>query len=199
MKNWIFFFAGLVTLILLSSCATIIGGSNYYANVTVEDHPNATIKYKGSVIGTGRTSLSIPRKDANKVAFTVSKEGCEDKEYLFHRRVFRGWAFVGSLALMPVVEGVPIPITTIVDLATGSYYKPNVNNPYIYKDNYKNYNYTLRYQCNTGGLEQIERQNVLRETTTPKEDKLIELKELFDKGMITEEEYQKARMEILSK
>lgn len=190
---------GLIALILFSSCATIVGGSRYYANVTVEDHPDATIKYKGSVLGTGRTSLSIPRKDANKVVFTISKEGCEEKEYRFHRRVFRGWAFVGSLALMPVADGVPIPITTIIDFATGSYYKPNVNNPYIYKDNYKNYNYSLRYQCNTGGIRQEENQSSPKELPFSKEDKLIELKELFDKGMITEEEYQKARMEILSK
>jgi hypothetical protein len=39
--------------ILLSSCATLIGGSNYYAKIIVKDNPNAKIYYNDEFIGMG--------------------------------------------------------------------------------------------------------------------------------------------------
>jgi len=194
-KKVVFLF---VLAMFSASCATIVGGGSYNAVVKVEGHPSAKIAYRNSNIGVGTATLPIARKDADKVNFTVSKDGCPTQEYNFTTRQFRGWAFFGSLMLMPIVNGIPVPITTIVDFATGSYYKPNRRNPAIYKEDYKNYNYLLPYNCNPNAEEGQENPEPANNESS-KEDKLIELKELFDSGMITEEEYKKARTEILNK
>ena len=189
---------------LLCSCATIIGGSNYNAMVEVNGSPNAEILYKGRSIGTGRASVSIPRKEANKVVFTVDGRNCPSKDFIFSTRVFRGWALVGSLFLSPTINGVPIPIPVVIDLAVGSYYKPNHTHPAIFKEDFKNFRYSLDYKCDSKEntiqvKEEEEQKQEQRKLGLTKEEKLIELKELFDNGMITEEEHKKARQEILSK
>lgn len=166
------------------------------------DKPAARIYYKGALLGTGSSSLKIPRKDANKLSFKVIQEGCPEQQFNYTTRGFRGWALVGSFITfsIPTPIGIPFPLGNIVDLATGAYFKPEKSDPSIRKVDYNNYHYNLDYSlCN------VKRPNVSpdRMESKPlvaqsKEDKLIELKELFDSGMITEEEYQSSRKAVLA-
>ena len=129
---------------IFSSCASIVGGTKYNAFITVEDHPDAIVYNGKTLLGTGSGFTSIPRKDANKVIFTVQKDGCPAQEFQFRSRKFRFWTFIGDF-FMPtaVVGGFPIPFPHLIDFSTGAYYKPNANNPSITKGDYKNFYYTL--------------------------------------------------------
>jgi hypothetical protein len=130
-----------------SSCATIFGGSKYYAHVTVEDHPNATIKYNGSMRGKGHATIKLNRKDANKLSFEVKEEGCEPQTVDYVGRSFRTWAFIGSaLGWTGLVNGIPLPWGVAVDLATGAVWKPNLKEKGITKQDSKNYNYSITYK-----------------------------------------------------
>lgn len=82
---------------LFANCATICGGSRYYAHVVVNDKPNARIMYNGALEGTGKAVISVKRTDAKRFAFTVQQDGCSEQQFRFKSRVFRGWALAGSL------------------------------------------------------------------------------------------------------
>lgn len=190
-----------VTLLLSSGCATIVGGSQYNAYISILDKPAASIYYKGSLVGTGSGTLKIPRKDANKLSFKVTQEGCPEQQFNYTNRGFRGWALVGSFFTftIPTPTGIPFPIGNIVDFATGAYFKPEKSDPSIRKIDYNNYQYNLNYTlCNTEQQRFVPSPiNSNPAVVQTKEDKLIELKELFDSGMITEEEYESSRKVIL--
>ncbi|MGL6067897.1 MAG: hypothetical protein ACRC0I_03995, partial [Sediminibacterium sp.] len=130
----------------VSSCATIFGGSRYYAHVTVEDHPNATITYNGSLRGKGFATLKLKRQDANNLSFVIKDEGCEPQTVDYVGRNFRTGAFIGSiLGWTGLVGGIPIPWGAAVDLATGAVWKPNLKEKGITKQDNKNYNYLIKY------------------------------------------------------
>jgi hypothetical protein len=136
---------------LNQGCAVIAGGSNYYAHVLVEDHPSAEIKYKGEVKGYGNATIIVPRKEANKLTFTISEDGCPTVERRYTGRVFRGWSFVGTLVTWTglTINGgpfIPIPFGVIVDGITGSWWKPNEFEAGVSKSDYKNYNYNIKYK-----------------------------------------------------
>lgn len=130
-----------------SGCATIAGGSRYNAQVVIPNGQNARISYNGDFIGTGAGMVSIKRRDADKIAFTIREEGCPEKTVRFNTRSFRGWALVGSIVTWTgLVQGVPLPWGVGVDLATGAFWKPNVAEPGVSKVNYKNFKYTIPYE-----------------------------------------------------
>ena len=133
--------------LLFSSCATICGGSNYYAHVNVEGHPKATITYNGLVRGTGQTTFKVKRSDADKLVITVKEEGCKEEEFQFVGRTFRGWACAGTIITWTgIAGGIPLPWGVGLDLITGAFWKPNVYEKGITKEDYKNFNYVLKYK-----------------------------------------------------
>lgn len=136
-----------VLSIYFSSCATIIGGSKFNADVTVSNDRNVKIIHQGREVGTGFARFQVNRKDADKFSFTLRKEGCKDQVYTFKSRTFRGWAFCGSLATWTfIINGVvPVPVGFIVDLATGAFWKPNVREPGVIKEDYKNFKYLITF------------------------------------------------------
>lgn len=133
---------------LFANCATICGGSRYYAHVVVKDKPNARIMYEGSLEGTGKAVISVPRKDIRRFSFTVQQDGCSEQRYQYKSRTFRGWALAGTL--LTWTYG-PIPIGAIVDLSTAALWKPNVHERGIKKLDFKNFRYTVDYtaSCTT--------------------------------------------------
>lgn len=134
----------LIGAYLLSSCGTLIGGSRYYAHVEVKGRPEAQIYYRGVPVGKGAALLKLKRAHANRLSLLVKQDGCEDQVFTFQSRTFRGVPLVVDLLwALPyvVVSGVFL----IVDLGTGSYWKPNSSERGIEKMNYKNYHYTLDY------------------------------------------------------
>lgn len=146
MKNLISFLTLLATYSLLTSCATIIGGSKYYAHVKIEDHPNAKIEYNDVYQGTQNAMIKIKRKEADKFAVTIKEEGCETQTIGYNQKAFRGWAFAGTvIGWTGLYGGFPLPWGVAVDLATGALWKPDINENGVTKVDYKNYNYLVDY------------------------------------------------------
>lgn len=176
-----------------SGCATIVGGSKYSADVMVDDHPDADIFYNGRQYGKGFADIRIPRKEADKLTFTVKKDGCENQDFKYVSRKLRGWAIVGTIFTW-TGNPIPIPYGLIVDLATGAVYKPDTSEPGVRKDNYKRFEYTLDY---TGCNNVQPKSKPLQKSEFTKEERLRELKLLFEHGLITEEEYAEQKKKIL--
>ncbi len=141
----------LVVIILLPSCATIVGGSKYYAHIVVNENPKAAIIYQGEQIGLGSATIAVKRRDSNKLAFSVKQDGCETKQYKYATRTIRGWSILGSLVTWtltitsPATGTIFIPVGLVVDLATGAFYKPNVMERGVSKMDYKNFKYRVDY------------------------------------------------------
>lgn len=186
----------IISLISLSSCATIFGGSSYLAEITVKDHPKMKISYKGKEIGKGHAFIHIRRKNADKIAFTLSEKGYENSTVYFNRRSFRGAALVGSLLTPAYLYIIPIPV--IVDVSTGALWKPNLFERGVSKVNYNHYRYLLEYTGKKIGSE--EEKIVIKEvkseylTTT---EKLRDLKKLLDEGVISESEFKVMKAKVI--
>lgn len=132
--------------ILITSCGTIIGGSNYNAHILVENKPTAKIYYKNEFKGTGDATFKVKRKDANKLSIIVKDDGGQEQVFEYKSRKFRGWAFAGTvLTWTGMIGSIPVPWGIIMDLSTGSLWKPDVNEKGIIKEDYKNYNYHLDF------------------------------------------------------
>ncbi|HEU5292840.1 MAG TPA: hypothetical protein VFU05_19465 [Cyclobacteriaceae bacterium] len=145
MKSRINFFT-VPILLTLFRCATIVGGSNYTADVIVKDHPSAVITYKDQVKGSGVAFFKAKRSEANKFSVTVKEDGCKEQTINFTTRSFRGGAFVGTvIGWTGLISGIPIPWGVALDLATGALWKPNEKEPGIMKVDYKHYVYTINY------------------------------------------------------
>lgn len=132
---------------LFSSCATIVGGSKYYANVMVRNNPHAKITYQGTFRGTGTATFKVKRSEADKFFFTVKEEGCEEQKFTYTSRTFRGWALAGTIfGWTDTIDGVPVPWGLAVDLATGALWKPNTAENGVVKQDYKNFVYSVHYE-----------------------------------------------------
>lgn len=150
MKNLFYSLTLIAIVSIMTSCATIVGGSKYWAKVQVPDHPNAKIEYNGIYQGTGEASFTAKRSEANNFSVTIKKEGCETETKNFTQRSFRGWAFVGTVVGWTglTINGgpwLPIPFGVIVDGATGAWWKPDVNEKGVRKEDYKHFTYQIDY------------------------------------------------------
>ncbi len=199
MKSLFYFLALLVITVIITSCATIIGGSKYWAQIQVPDHPNAKIEYKGMYQGTGVALFTAKRSEANQFSVKIKEEGCETETKKFSQRSFRGWAFVGTVVGWTglTINGgpwLPIPFGVIVDGATGAWWKPDINEKGVSKQDYKHYNYYIDYTgCKSKTSTTIEQDK----HSNSKIDKLIDLKKLLDEGVLTNEEFEKEKKTIL--
>lgn len=139
---------GIILLsISFSSCATIIGGTNYNTKVVVKDHPDAQIEYKGQLQGSGIAAFPAKRKEANNFTVTIKEDGCKTETKRFHKKAFRGWAFVGSLfGWTGIYMGIPLPWGIALDGITGAWWKPDISEIGVVKQDYNNYIYTIDYR-----------------------------------------------------
>lgn len=125
---------------------TIVGGSKYNAHIVIADNPKAKIIHKGNVVGTRHAVVKVKRNEANRFAFSVKQDGCNEQTYTYHSRTFRGWALVGTIFTWTAIpDGVPLPWGVALDLATGALWKPNVYEKGVSKRNYKNFQYLVNY------------------------------------------------------
>jgi len=100
----------IVFFLILSSCATVTGGSYYNATAVVPGHPRAIITQHGVRKGEGQAMVRIKRKDADKVSFVVKEEGCKAQSISFQGRKFRGAAAIGNVGFflyipLAVIQG----------------------------------------------------------------------------------------------
>lgn len=193
-----------VIALSFSSCATIIGGAKYNAKVQVPGHPNATITVNGQVKGQGEANFLVKRRDADKLVIKVQEENCEPETSRFTSKTFRGWAFVGTV--LGWTGWIPntyifLPWGIAVDAITGAWWKPDITEAGVSKIDYDNFLYTITYK----GIPKKESTITPHETTKgdalpgtkSKTDKLRELKQLLDEGVLTQEEYEKEKTKIL--
>jgi hypothetical protein len=200
MKKLFYLLSFLTITGFMTSCATIIGGSNYWAKVKVPNHPNAKIEYQKYYQGTGQALFKVKRSEANSFSVTIKEEGCETETKNFTKKSFRGWSFVGTVVVWTglSVNGawLPIPFGVIIDASTGAWWKPNINEKGVSKEDYKNFTYTIDYTgCKNKTQTVINQYN--DSDSKAKTDKLIYLKKLFDDGVITSEELEAERKKIL--
>lgn len=186
-----------------SSCATIIGGAKYNAKVQVPGHPNASITVDGQYKGQGEANFLVKRIDADKLAITVQEENCEPETTRFTRKSFRGWAFVGTLVgwtgIIPNTY-IPLPWGVVVDACTGAWWKPDINETGVSKIDFDHFLYTINYKAIPKKDQVIIPTETPKGATTPekpKADRLRELKQLLDDGILTQEEYEKEKAKIL--
>jgi hypothetical protein len=127
-----------ISLTALSGCATICGGSQYYAHVLVQNQPDAEVLYQGQIKGRGHASITVKRPHANRFSFAVQKKGCQTETFNYNSRAFRGWALAGSIFTWGYTGAA-------IDLIDGALWKPSVHEAGIVKTNVKNYQYIINY------------------------------------------------------
>lgn len=198
------FLLSMVVALSLSSCATIIGGAKYNAKVQVPGHPNAVITVDGENKGQGEASFLVKRRNANKLAITVQEDNCEPETTTFTRRVFRGWTFAGTvLGWTGVIPNtyIPLPWGVAVDAITGAWWKPDINEKGVSRIDYDHFLYTINYKAIPKKETVINQKETADDSpvSESKTEKLRELKQLLDEGILTQEEYEKEKAKVLEK
>jgi hypothetical protein len=143
-------FSIIISCVIVSGCATIVGGSKYNAHVIINNKPNAKIFYQGEMKGYGDATFKVSRKKANEFSVTV-EEGYFAKETFDYRsRKIRGGALVGTILGWTATIGViPFPGGLLLDFATGALWKPNVKEKGVTKLDYKNFKYLIEYRTSS--------------------------------------------------
>jgi len=168
-----------------------MGGSNYYAHVTVDEHPNAVITFEGEKQGSGTANFSAPRRNADSFSITVREPGCREQVFDFTERSFRGWSLAGSLAGGTLlISSIPLPLGLITDGQTGSLWKPDITEAGVSKIDDKNYHYNVNY---TGCKDKP-----LTTTKNSKAVRITKLKKLLDEGILTKKEFKTKKKKILT-
>lgn len=126
-----------------TGCATIIGGSDYYAHVTTPNRFQAQISYNGKHLGTENGTVLMKRENADKVVFTVREEGCPEQTFRFNTRAARAGTIAGNIVSGGLLGGL---LFMGIDFATGAIWKPNVAEPGVAKMDYMHFRYTLPYK-----------------------------------------------------
>ncbi len=191
-------------LLALNSCAAIVGGGTYTAEVVAKNRENADIYYNGDYIGTGRAVLEIPRRKANNVQFVVEEEGHAPVTYNYRNRDFRVGALICDILLFTgVTYNTPYdrsfsniqmiwPIGPLISAACGSYWKPSINDRGVDKMDYDYFKYVLQPK---GG-------SSAKNSSAPMSDaalqqKLAQVDDMYEKGIITEDEHREMRHKYL--
>ena len=196
-------FSGLIlglALLAFNSCAAIVGGGTYSAEVIAQGRKNADIYYNGDYIGTGRAIVEIPRRQANNIQFSVEEEGYAPVTYNYRNRDFRVGAFICDLVLFTSFTYRDVPNPTLADIkmiwpwgvlisaACGSYWKPSINDRGVNKVDYDYFKYVLQPR---GG-------SSAKNSSAPMSDaalqqKLAQVDDMYEKGIITEDERREMR------
>ncbi|WP_340112112.1 hypothetical protein [Maribellus mangrovi] len=108
----------LVTVIplIISSCATILGGKNNRLVFSEESLPRAEVIIDGEVVGEAPGTVIIPKgKIQHGSILVLNAEGYEQKEYVLLRKQSAAYSVIDLL-----IGGVPL----VVDYTTGNIYRP---------------------------------------------------------------------------
>lgn len=139
-------------MLALTGCATIVGGAKYNAKVLVPNHPQASIYYNDVYKGTGEATFKVNRRDADRIRITVQEDGCEPMTQTYTHRTFRGWSFVGTaLTWTGYLKAngkmvMLLPWGVVTDWITGAWWKPDVSEKGVEKEDFDNFTYTLWYE-----------------------------------------------------
>jgi hypothetical protein len=114
------FFTLVAIWFLSTGCASITGGSSYYASIVVNAKPDAEIEYQGQVIGKGKAMIKVRRARADRVLFTIREENCEPHPVFFNSKSFRTGALIGDLFIFGLFG-------VLIDGISGAFYMPDKN------------------------------------------------------------------------
>lgn len=201
-------FLGLIlglALLAFNSCAAIVGGGTYTAEVIAKNRENADIYYNGDYVGTGRAVLEIPRRKANDVQFVVEEEGYAPVTYNYRNRDFRVGALICDILFFTSITFRDVPNPSLADIkmiwpigplvsaAAGSYWKPSINDRGVNKVDYDYFKYVLQPR---GG-------SSAKNSSAPMSDaalqqKLAQVDDMYEKGIITEDERREMRHRYLT-
>jgi len=113
------FLALLMAVILLPSCATILGGSKSSSHVKQGTPPNARVFYNGEFIGEAPTNIKVQKNAKQGNSYVeVKADGYETSKISMTRK-----ASVGFIILDICFGIIPLGI----DFVTGNIYKPRPN------------------------------------------------------------------------
>jgi len=108
-----------MAVILLPSCATILGGSKSSSHVKQGTPPNARVFYNGEFIGEAPTNIKVQKNAKQGNSYVeVKADGYETSKISMTRK-----ASVGFIILDICFGIIPLGI----DFVTGNIYKPRPN------------------------------------------------------------------------
>jgi hypothetical protein len=170
MKLLLLVFSLIVIWIFSTGCATITGGSSYYASIIVNAKPDAEIEYQGRVIGKGKAMVKVRRASADRVSFSIREEGCEPFPVSFNSKDFRTGALIADLFTFGLLG-------VLIDGITGALYMPDTDDFRIQKMGTRSF----LYQINVPDC-----QPYRKKEKAPEADKsVISIIKLFDGKIIT--------------
>ena len=120
MKQLLLVFSFFVIWVLTTGCASITGGSSYYASIVVNARPDAEIEYQGNVIGKGKAMVKVRRASADRVSFTIREKDCEPYPVFFNSKSFRTGALIADLFVFGLFG-------LIIDGVSGAFYMPDTD------------------------------------------------------------------------
>lgn len=190
-------------LLALNSCAAIVGGGTYTAEVIAKDRQNADIYYNGDYVGTGRAILEIPRRKANNVQFVVEEEGHAPVTYNYRNRDFRVGALICDILFFtgvtyssntPNLSNITMiwPYGPIISAACGSYWKPSITDRGVDKMDYDYFKYVLQPKGGSSA-----KQSSTTQSSAALEQKLQQVDHMLEMGVITEDEHREMRHKYL--
>jgi len=103
-----------LSITMLTSCATILSGGKDQININVQNAQNVEVFVDGKNIGNTGQPLVLKRKFKNSRQVVLKKEGFADYEFIIPQKIAPAY-FLGIFAL-----GLPC----IVDMCTGASSKP---------------------------------------------------------------------------
>ncbi|MBU1864075.1 MAG: PEGA domain-containing protein [Candidatus Omnitrophica bacterium] len=170
MKSLIAIFLIVAITITHSGCASIFCGTSQQVSVT-SDPDGAKIEIDGIKQGNAPMTMNLKRKKKHMIKATM--EGYEDKIY-FTEKEFNPVTLVNLLALWFFIVGI------VIDGCTGAMYKFDPDNVVMILD--------------PGDSTESGNNNRNRNNAYVEIEKLGDLKE---KGLLTEEEFEKKKSELL--
>ena len=117
--------------VIMSSCATMFGGSKYYATFEVEGHQNAEVKVSGYGKVAQGEQVKLRRHGAKTVS--VNEAGCE-KMTKTYANTFNATSVVNLPFNFLIGAG--------IDAATGAMFKPQTGEE-VYKKKNKHFEYVI--------------------------------------------------------
>ena len=117
--------------LVMSSCATMFGGSKYYATFEVEGHQNAEVKVSGYGKVSQGEKVKLRRHGAKTVS--ISEQGCE-KMTKTYGNTFNATSVVNLPFNLLIGAG--------IDAATGAMFTPQTGED-VYKKKNKHFEYVV--------------------------------------------------------
>jgi len=111
----------IISVIILSSCATIMGGKKNTISTKVVDPPEAKVFLNNREIGQGVFKIKVSKYDLQEGdVLVIKKDGYINDTIIIERKI-NEWYTVANIVTT-------LGIGIIIDVASGNIYRPNTQN-----------------------------------------------------------------------